>query len=189
VKSLYSSKQFLVLSFTPLPKIYIFPSLEPSMPKKKVPRPILKNTEPKKEKEPSMNLEETLIRNLVSLQKVHTNLAEKFDKLTKEISQLLALFELTARNFAKHAPIGEYEKDKDFLEKIDKLLDQNKTLAKGLMLMEERLKERVYGEAPEPAHHQRQPPQPPQPPQRAQQVKPEDPFETSIASKRPLPRF
>jgi len=31
-------------------------------------------------------IEKTLIENLVELQKVHANLAEKFDKLTKEIS-------------------------------------------------------------------------------------------------------
>src|SRR3989344_5069589 len=99
----------------------------------------------KRKSRSSSELEETLIKNLVELQKIHTGLAEKFDKLAKEISELLALFELTARSFAKHAPIGEYEKDKEFLEKIDKLLDQNKTLAKGIMLMEERLRERMYG--------------------------------------------
>jgi hypothetical protein len=90
-------------------------------------------------------LEETLIKNLVELQKIHTDLAEKFDRLSREISQILALFEVTAKNFAKNVPMGEYEKDKDFLDKIDTLLNQNKTLAKGLVLMEERLRERMYG--------------------------------------------
>ena len=95
------------------------------------------------------SLEAKLIENLVELQKVHTDLAEKFDRLSKEISNLLALFEVTAKNFAKSAPLGEYEKDKEFLEKIDKLLDQNKVLAKGLTLMEERLRERVFGPVPQ----------------------------------------
>ncbi|MBI5803804.1 hypothetical protein HY450_01005 [Candidatus Pacearchaeota archaeon] len=99
----------------------------------------------RKTKKLSSELEETLVKNLIELQKVHTDLAEKFNSLTKEISQLLALFEVTAKNFSKNIPIGEYEKDKEFLEKIDKLLDQNKTLAKGLMLMEERLRDRMYG--------------------------------------------
>ncbi|MEK6855360.1 MAG: hypothetical protein AABX73_04015 [Nanoarchaeota archaeon] len=93
------------------------------------------------------SLEEALLKNLVELQKVHTELAEKFDKLAKEITSLLALFEVTAKNLASHAPVGEYEKDKEFLEKIDRLLDQNKTIAKGLTLMEERMRERVYGPA------------------------------------------
>lgn len=94
------------------------------------------------------SLEKKIAENLIALQKVNIDLAEKFDKLAKEISQLLALFETTARTFAKNAPIGEYEKDKEFLEKIDRLLDQNKTLAKGLTLMEERLRERMYGPEP-----------------------------------------
>ena len=101
------------------------------------------------------DLEDTLIRNLIELQKINIDLAEKFDKLSKEISQLLGLFETTARTFAKVAPLGEYEKDKEFLEKIDKLLDQNKTLAKGLSLMEERLRERVYGGAIRPVEAQK----------------------------------
>ena len=96
----------------------------------------------KEEKE--FNIERELIRNLVELQKVHTDLAEKFDKLSREISQLLALFETAARSFAKSTPLGEHEKDRDFLDKIDRLLEQNKVLAKGLTLMEERLRERMY---------------------------------------------
>lgn len=124
--------------------------------------------------EKSSELEHALLKNIIDLQKVHTDLAEKFDKLAKEISQLLALFEVTARNFAKNAPIGEYEKDKEFLEKIDRLLDQNKILAKGLTLMEERLRERMYG---------------PQT-QQVQEEKSGQPTEPSMMQKnRPLPRF
>lgn len=94
-------------------------------------------------------IEHAILKNLVELQKVNVSMAEKFDQLTKETSQLLALFELTARNFAKNVPqTEEYTRDKEFLEKIDKLLDQNKTLAKGLTLMEERLRERMYSPAP-----------------------------------------
>ncbi len=93
----------------------------------------------------SYSIEREVVKNLIELQKVHTNLAEKFDKLSTEISHLLALFEVTARTFAKTVPAGEHEKDREFLEKIDKLLDQNKILAKGLTLMEERLREKMYG--------------------------------------------
>ncbi len=138
-----------------------------------------------KSKKDNFELEKTLTHNLVELQKVHTDLAEKFDKLAKEISNILALFELTARNFAKNAPIGEYEKDKDFLQKIDTLLDQNKTLAKGLTLVEERLRERMYGASPEPRQEQKQPAQKP-----AQQKPNEEEFQPSMLSgNRPLPRF
>lgn len=91
------------------------------------------------------SLEEQTIQSLIELQKVHVNLAEKFDKLSGQIENLLALFELAARNFAKQPHMQNTEKDKEFLEKIDKLLDQNKVLAKGLSLMEEKMRERLYG--------------------------------------------
>ena len=67
---------------------------------------------PKKTKSRRKDLEDVLLQNIVDLQKVNTDLAEKFDKLAKEISSLLSLFEITAKTFAKHSPLGEYEKDK-----------------------------------------------------------------------------
>ncbi|MBU0467197.1 MAG: hypothetical protein KJ718_06310 [Nanoarchaeota archaeon] len=103
-------------------------------------------------------IEHAVLKNLIELQKVNINMAEKFDHLGKEISQLLSLFEVTARNFAKNAPpTAEYTKDKDFLTKIDRLLDQNKLLAKGLTMMEERLRERMYGPTPQSGRRERKP--------------------------------
>lgn len=96
-------------------------------------------------------LEERIIHNLVELQKVHTDLSEKFSKLSTQIEQLLTLFEVSARAFAKQANIQGIEKDKEFLDKIDKLLDQNKLIAKGLTLMEGKMRERLYGSENTPA--------------------------------------
>ena len=93
----------------------------------------------------TLEIQRKIIENLVELQKVHSNLAEKFDKLAHQISSLLSLFESAARTFAEQAPVTTAEKDKEFLDKIDRLLDQNKTIAKGLTLMEEKMKERIYG--------------------------------------------
>ncbi len=91
------------------------------------------------------NLEDHISHSLIELQKVNLNLAEKFEKLSQQIENLLALFELAARNFAKQPHMQTTEKDKEFLDKIDKLLEQNKVLAKGLTLMEEKMRERLYG--------------------------------------------
>lgn len=104
------------------------------------------------------SLEDQTIHSLIELQKVHVNLAEKFDKLTQQIENLLALFELAARNFAKQPHMQSSEKDKEFLEKIDKLLDQNKVLARGLSLMEEKMRERLYGPGVRPAQMRGPPP-------------------------------
>lgn len=94
-------------------------------------------------------LEERLIDNLVQLQKVHTDLADKFHALSKQIESLVGLFELSARAFAKQVNVPGAEKDREFLDKIDRLLDQNKTIAKGLTLMEEKMRERLYGTQPQ----------------------------------------
>lgn len=91
-------------------------------------------------------LQKKIIENLVSLQKVNSDLSVKFDKLATQIANLLNLFESAARTFAEQAPATTTEKDKEFLEKIDKLLEQNKTIARGLTLMEEKIRERVYGQ-------------------------------------------
>lgn len=88
-------------------------------------------------------LEGKLVENLVELQKVHTNMLEKFDKLSSQLSQLLSLFESAARTFATNPGSQINDKDREFLEKIDKLLEQNKTIAKGLTLMEEKAKEKI----------------------------------------------
>lgn len=93
-------------------------------------------------------LNEMLIENFVSLQKVMTNLAVKFESLSDNISKLLQLFEISARSFADK-PVVDLQKDKEFLDKINMLLDQNKTIAKGLTLMEEKMRERLYGERSE----------------------------------------
>ena len=82
---------------------------------------------------------------MVELQKLHVGLAEKFEKLSEQIAGLLALFETTARTFANTPDLKVAERDKEFLEKINKLLDQNKVLAKGLTLMEEKLRTKMYG--------------------------------------------
>lgn len=126
-------------------------------------------------------LEEKLLTNLIELQKVHTDLAEKFNRLTNEISHLLGLFETAAKSFAKH-PAAPAEKDKEFLEKIDMLLEQNKTIAKGLTLMEEKIRQNMY----RPLYSA---------PRRQQEERYRDEFREftppmgSFNSRRPLPKF
>ncbi len=94
-------------------------------------------------------LNETLVENFVNLQRVMTNLAERFDNLSANISNLLNLFEISAKTFMERPEIKDAEKDQEFLEKLNTLLDQNKTIAKGLTLMEEKIRERVYGQKQE----------------------------------------
>jgi hypothetical protein len=93
----------------------------------------------------SREVQLALIDNFVNLQRVLTNLSLKFDGLSENISKLLQLFELSAKSFVSKTqnPIPE---DKDLLNKLDTLLDQNKTIAKGLTLIEEKIRHKIYPE-------------------------------------------
>lgn len=112
-------------------------------------------------------LEEALISNFTNLQRVLTNLSVKFEDLSNNISKLLQLFEISAKSFAekytgKEEPKKQNEKqtqvqkevDKEYLKKLDSLLDQNKTIAKGIMLMEGRIRERNIPHSAAPIHHE-----------------------------------
>ncbi len=79
-----------------------------------------------------------IVDNFVALQKVFTNLAIKFDSLSEQISKLLSLFEISAKSFAEKQGADITREDKEFLEKIDRLLEQNKLIAKGLTMMGEK---------------------------------------------------
>jgi hypothetical protein len=89
-----------------------------------------------------------LIDNFVSLQKVLTNLTVKFDNLSDNITRLLQLFEISARSFVEKNEVNSGE-DKDTLKKLDVLLEQNKTIAKGLTLIEEKIRHKVYPDSKE----------------------------------------
>lgn len=120
----------------------------------------------------SESITRDLAKNIVELQKVHTDLAEKFDKLSKQISELLSLFEMAAKSFAQHPANQVSEKDTEFLDKIDKLLEQNKTIARGLTMMEERMREKIYGFSKDGSH--------------AEEIS-KEPYQQSVG--RPLPKF
>jgi len=81
-------------------------------------------------------LNKKLIENFVALQKVMTNLSSKFDNLSDQIAKLLQLFEISAKAMAeKDFETFSKTDNKEVLEKLNILLEQNKTIAKGLTLL------------------------------------------------------
>lgn len=140
---------------------------------------------------------EALVDNFVSFQKVMTNLTEKFDNLSGQISQLLGLFESSAKVLAEKdydkekeekTSKEELKKKKEIIDKLDKVLEQNKTIAKGLTLMhdkvedhEEMLNEKGFNDSSGPGFqgmqvsslHQSPPPK--RPPQGPPQNPPKNP--------------
>jgi len=104
--------------------------VEAKQPKKRAPKTIKGGEIPK-----------ALIDNFVGLQKVQANLAEKLDNLTKQLSELLKLFETTAKTFAENPAVLTSERDQEFLTKINQLLEQDKVIAKGVVYIEDRMDE------------------------------------------------
>lgn len=73
-----------------------------------------------------------LMENSVGLQKTLLALNEKLDILTTNLLDLLKLFELAARNIAEKPELGF---EKEFLDKLNLLLEQNKLIARGITLV------------------------------------------------------
>jgi len=88
-------------------------------------------------------IENMLVDNFVSLQKVMVNLSTKFEDLTNQISKLLELFEISAKTLAEK----DFDTEKNnrentkILEKLENVLEQNKTIARGLTLMHDKINE------------------------------------------------
>lgn len=82
------------------------------------------------------DINEVLVENFVGLQHAMTNLSIKFGNLSDNISKLLEIFEEAAKNISKSGG----NENEEITKKIDFLLDQNKTIARGLVMMEEKIR-------------------------------------------------
>jgi len=117
---------------------------------------IIKKTKINNFDDSEKKVDSVLIENFVSLQKVMTNLAVKFDSLSGQISKLLELFEISAKTLAeKDYSVSEEKVDKKLVEKLDNVLEQNKIIARGVALLHEKNAEPRYPEV----QQQRMPPQ------------------------------
>ncbi len=85
-----------------------------------------------------------LIENSVALQKVLTDVASSLNQLTKELRQLLELFKEAGKTLAedKASQAVAQEEKKAIIDKLDTLADQNRTIARGLVLLESSIKEK-----------------------------------------------
>ena len=127
-----------------MPKFYKEKNLKLSMSKKVIPKKKISTkkvssvkTKPKTSSK-NASVEKVLIENFISLQKVMTNLAMKFDGLSTQISKLLELFEISAKTLAeKDIKLDKGKEDKKVVERLDTLLNQNKIIARSLTLLHE----------------------------------------------------
>src|SRR5271157_4620595 len=87
----------------------------------------------------SENIQKILIENSVSLQHVIVDLSTRLDNLAQQISKLLGLFEESAKTLIeKDIKLnGDSGDNKEISDKLDKVIEQNKVLARGLTLLHE----------------------------------------------------
>ena len=113
-------------------------------------------------------IDKRLIDNFVTLQKVIVNMSLKMDGLTNQLSKLLDLFEISAKSLAQKEfeIFGDNKETKEIREKIDNLFEQNKLIARGITLMNDKIgQEKMMPSQPQPKPMVRQmpPPQIPKP--------------------------
>lgn len=85
----------------------------------------------------AQGIDSVLLENFVALQRVLTNLSVKLDNVSNQMTKLLDLFEISAKALAEK----DYNLEPDnteVIDKLDSLLGQNKTIARGLTLLHER---------------------------------------------------
>ena len=83
------------------------------------------------------NIDDALVENFVSLQRVMTNLAASLDNLSNRMSRLLDLFEASAKSLAEKDMEAERKND-EIKRRLDNLTEHNKVFAQGLTLLHER---------------------------------------------------
>jgi len=88
-----------------------------------------------------------LIQNSIALQKVIAALAINIERYTKETGRLLEFLSESAKTFEQEekarGSIAGTAISAELAKKLDMLIDQNRTIAKGLVLLENYLKEKI----------------------------------------------
>lgn len=93
-----------------------------------------------------------LIENNIALQRKLVSLTESIDELNKKTGRLLHLIEIASEEFTKgdeEGGAGKFMPGKsragqdDLLGKLDSLIQQNRTIARGLLLLEKYVREKT----------------------------------------------
>lgn len=85
-------------------------------------------------------LMERLIENSLLLQKKDAELLNSVNELVKKIDKMLNVFDEASKHVME---VGEDRKIMELTEKLESLLEQNKTIAKGLLMLEQYVRNRT----------------------------------------------
>ena len=88
--------------------------------------------------------EELLIENFVGLQKAMVNLSMKFENLSDNISKLLNVFEISARDFMVNKGKSSPDIEKELIGRLNMMIEQNKAVLGSVRSMDEKLRKQDY---------------------------------------------
>jgi len=111
------------------------------MPRKKAKKTTAKKTSTKKthshKEDHHVELINSLIQHDISLQKKTVEMISSFNSLSERIDKFLGVFEKAASRIER----GEIEEP--LAKKLEALIEQNKTIARGLLLLEKYVREKT----------------------------------------------
>jgi len=82
----------------------------------------------------------SLLQNSIALQKTTADLALELKNLNQKVAKIVALFESASTAFKEGDGKGLQTESKELLDKLDTIIDQNKTIAKGIVLLEQNVR-------------------------------------------------
>lgn len=97
-----------------------------------------------------------LIRNNVELQKKLVLLATNVGDLTKKVGKVMTLIERASEDFIEKEEEGKVKlsktskSEKELIDKLEGLIKQNRTIARGLILLERYVREKTSDKKPRP---------------------------------------
>ena len=94
---------------------------------------------PRKKTSPSEPLIDELIKHNIALEKVSLELLESVNKMTRRMDRMLSLFEEAAKNIEKTEKLEE----KPMARQLESLIEQNRTIARGLLLIEKFVRDKT----------------------------------------------
>ncbi len=94
---------------------------------------------------PKKEVIDQLIEHNIALQKKDIELISNVNKLVQKIDRLLNVFEEASKHVME---VGDDKKIGELADKLEELLEQNKNLAKGLVMLERYVRTKSQFESP-----------------------------------------
>ncbi|MBS3150635.1 hypothetical protein J4425_02430 [Candidatus Woesearchaeota archaeon] len=86
------------------------------------------------------NLAEKLLENNILLQKKDAEMMHSVNKLIEKIDRMLSVFEEASKHVME---VGDDKRVAELTDKLEELLEQNKTIAKGLLMLERYVRQKT----------------------------------------------